>query len=502
MELIETLLSFSEKAGEIARTIRREPKLFSLLVEEKGEEEKNQRFTQDFKTLADVLIQEALRHHVTQMIPSLGEHVHGEESAEFTNTLGERVIVQICATKEETATLLEKVLDGNREAADLLAAVVHTAIIVKPDSTLAAKIPKIPLDNLGIWIDPIDSTGEYVRGEIGKLSGSIYSSGLPSVTILIGFYDRFTGEIIGGVVNHPFAVYDEENQSWHGEVYWSVNYNDVKVHNMQIHKLASDATRPVIVMSSSEDVKVQEMLGKKFDIVYASGAGYKLLVVALGQVVAYVCSKSSTFRWDTAAPHGLLQALGGGVVVYRQLLSSAEDNHVSEDMLKNIQIKYNKPNADSPKASLQWSNAGGIVAYRDNKEKPRERSSSKPLLTLCETLARRAGKERPLGGFTNTSLVLLTPPRVWAIDNDRRRNMHHVFQMRLESPAGSQVWAGHFREASPRDHGEFPLPLCSKETKGGIRVKLKGLGDVSILRKDLERPFGPVSIDIPLADNG
>lgn len=70
MELIETLLSFSEKAGEIARTIRREPKLFSLLIEEKGDDEKNQRFAQDFKTLADVLIQEALRHHVTQMVGS------------------------------------------------------------------------------------------------------------------------------------------------------------------------------------------------------------------------------------------------------------------------------------------------------------------------------------------------------------------------------------------------------------------------------------------------
>lgn len=68
MELIETLFNFSEKAGEIARTIRREPKLFSLLVEEKGEDEKNQRFAQDFKTLADVLIQEALRHHVAQMV--------------------------------------------------------------------------------------------------------------------------------------------------------------------------------------------------------------------------------------------------------------------------------------------------------------------------------------------------------------------------------------------------------------------------------------------------
>lgn len=67
---------------------------------------------------------------------------------------------------------------------------------------------------------------------------------------------------------------------------------------MPTHKSGSDVTRPVIVMSLSEDVKVQEMLGKKFDIVYASGAGYKLLVVALGQVVAYVCSKVSFLCLD------------------------------------------------------------------------------------------------------------------------------------------------------------------------------------------------------------
>lgn len=67
-ELIKTLLSFSERAGEIARAIRQEPKLFALLVEEKGEGEKNQRFAHDFKTLADVLIQEALRHHVAKTV--------------------------------------------------------------------------------------------------------------------------------------------------------------------------------------------------------------------------------------------------------------------------------------------------------------------------------------------------------------------------------------------------------------------------------------------------
>ena len=74
-ELLQILLSFSERAGEIARSIRREPKLFALLVEEKGEAEKNQRFAHDFKTLADVLIQEALRHHIKTLVSSVNPEV-------------------------------------------------------------------------------------------------------------------------------------------------------------------------------------------------------------------------------------------------------------------------------------------------------------------------------------------------------------------------------------------------------------------------------------------
>ncbi|KAK7066741.1 Inositol polyphosphate-1-phosphatase [Halocaridina rubra] len=108
-ELIQILLNFSERAGEIARSIRREPKLFSLLVEEKGETEKNQRFVHDFKTLADVLIQETLRYYVAKMIPALGNHVQGEENAEFTNTLGEKITVKVYDTEEETASLLSKI---------------------------------------------------------------------------------------------------------------------------------------------------------------------------------------------------------------------------------------------------------------------------------------------------------------------------------------------------------------------------------------------------------
>lgn len=61
---LELLLKTSEKAANIARVIRQDEHLFRLLVQEKKGPEKNPRFVQDFKTLADVLIQETVKHDV------------------------------------------------------------------------------------------------------------------------------------------------------------------------------------------------------------------------------------------------------------------------------------------------------------------------------------------------------------------------------------------------------------------------------------------------------
>ena len=74
--LLQLLLHLSEKAANLARSIRSERSLFDLLVEEKTGDQKNKRFVQDFKTLADVLIQELIRHevtkHVGRVVGSLG----------------------------------------------------------------------------------------------------------------------------------------------------------------------------------------------------------------------------------------------------------------------------------------------------------------------------------------------------------------------------------------------------------------------------------------------
>lgn len=63
-EFVIELLKVSEKAANLARIIRSEQALFELLVEEKKENESNKRFVRDFKTLADVLVQECVKHYI------------------------------------------------------------------------------------------------------------------------------------------------------------------------------------------------------------------------------------------------------------------------------------------------------------------------------------------------------------------------------------------------------------------------------------------------------
>ena len=62
------LLCVSERAATIARLCRAEKTLFELLVEEKTGDGGNKRFHRDFKTLADVLIQETVRHYIGRRV--------------------------------------------------------------------------------------------------------------------------------------------------------------------------------------------------------------------------------------------------------------------------------------------------------------------------------------------------------------------------------------------------------------------------------------------------
>ena len=106
--------------------------MFQLLVEEKTGAEKNAKFDQDFKTLADVLIQETVKNEVGKVFPQLQDNILGEESNKFTNKLGNSLTVEIKETSEGTKELLVKVLDDNETAGKLLADQVNNPIACFP----------------------------------------------------------------------------------------------------------------------------------------------------------------------------------------------------------------------------------------------------------------------------------------------------------------------------------------------------------------------------------
>lgn len=71
-QLLKSLVIASEKAANIARVVRQNEHLFELLVQEKVGESANSRFVRDFKTLADVLIQEMVRHDLGALVSGGG----------------------------------------------------------------------------------------------------------------------------------------------------------------------------------------------------------------------------------------------------------------------------------------------------------------------------------------------------------------------------------------------------------------------------------------------
>lgn len=83
------------------------------------------------------------------------ENIKGEENSTFTNSLGESANVEIFDNTAQTSECLLKLLNGDTEAAELLAEEVHKNV-----NSVLEDIPDLPTEgfnfaNMGIWVDPI-----------------------------------------------------------------------------------------------------------------------------------------------------------------------------------------------------------------------------------------------------------------------------------------------------------------------------------------------------------
>lgn len=187
----------------------------------------------------------------------------------------------------------------------------------------------------------VDATYEYVEGRwdcskeedtstIVIEQQTPHRYGLRCCTVLIGGFLRSSGAPIFASVSQPFSTAKGGPTS----TFFCVG----SISNIPRLSMKFD-----VVLSSAEDSSVRDRLASAFTIVEASGAGYKLLLVALGWCSAYVLTRGTTFRWDTCAPHALLKSQGG------------EMREFESDLL----IKYNVSNKQAA------SNSHGLVAYRD-----------------------------------------------------------------------------------------------------------------------------------------
>ncbi|PAA68405.1 hypothetical protein BOX15_Mlig031321g1, partial [Macrostomum lignano] len=176
-DLIAELLNAAEKSAEVARAIRREETLFQLLIEEKTGDDKGKRFGFDFKTLADVLIQEMIRHDLEKKFSGMGKRVTGEENNKFTNIVGESVTVEIKDNKKKTMSTLMKILSGNDRAAGVLSELVHQDVTVPRPAELQ-KFESIQLDKktIGVWVDPSTARLSTSRATGTRSSGRARTS--------------------------------------------------------------------------------------------------------------------------------------------------------------------------------------------------------------------------------------------------------------------------------------------------------------------------------------
>ena len=166
-ELLSALCNSVERACLIAVELKRF--LCNSLIEAKEDELKNENAQSDFKTFADVLIQQVIIRDLESSFSELKGHVFGEESDKIT-VHGKVVPVKLSESDSDvvqTTHVLSEVLK-NKECIGTLIDIIHRKGKFQENLWMSGDFDdfEIDLGNLAFWIDPIDCTKEYIKAAI------------------------------------------------------------------------------------------------------------------------------------------------------------------------------------------------------------------------------------------------------------------------------------------------------------------------------------------------
>lgn len=275
MRLIASSITAASRAGKIIRDVMNRG---DLGIIDKG---KN-----DLQTEADRSAQRCIVASLSQMFPNLA--IIGEEGVSNLEVPSDWIVTEF------------------------------------DESVLAMKCPQqyldIQQDDVTVWVDPLDGTGEYTQGF------------LDHVTVLVGIALR--GNPIAGVIHQPYHNYKAGSLPLNtcAEATDPIPASDAVVPSSCLPDvgrtmwgligLGVGGFKPIsppkgkfIVCTTrthATNLTQQTIEAMKADqVIRIGGAGYKVLLLMEGKAHAYVFPSPGCKKWDTCAPEAVLRAMNG-----------------------------------------------------------------------------------------------------------------------------------------------------------------------------------------------
>jgi len=216
------------------------------------------------------------------------------------------------------------------------------------DTWWSSCVPKVireaSLEDLTVWVDPLDGTKQFTNGHPER------------VTVLIGL--ALKGVPIAGVVHQPFGVPKSRTfaavigaggfirecgvtphggqggqpSSSVGEGFRPIDETDLNTWNPYRAQGLNKDGKIVVATTGSHASPAVEAAAKRMNpdqILAIGGAGNKVLLLLDGVISHYVFAGNGTKRWDTLAPEALLYALGG-------FMTDLQGNHYDYSFPKDI----------------------------------------------------------------------------------------------------------------------------------------------------------------------
>ncbi|CAF1275616.1 unnamed protein product [Adineta steineri] len=350
-EFLTHLCISSEKAACIARYIRFMNTNFNDMVQEKQLDANHQYLNADYKTLADVIIQEVIKRDLGFVYPSLKDRIYGEEDGSLKlQSSNEKIPINVDCSQNDILDLLQKVFNTeSTESIRALAKIVSSSPDVNLPEQYYQSFEKIPSDisidlsNIGIWIDPVDGTQQYINGTDGRIDENtgIARDGLPAALVLIGCFKIDDGNPVVGVINRAFNK-KIDGHTWTGLIYWGTALPNAKFNNLSDVYKGNTRNDKQIFLHGTADVNTFNSILNDWIKMEVAACGNKLLSIALKQANITLVTKAAAFNWDLCAAHAIILSIDGQILDLSKLMTYYKENQSLDGLnLLQFQITYN-----------------------------------------------------------------------------------------------------------------------------------------------------------------